>query len=69
MGLKNSNSRNAEKGKCRCRYDAGDLITRIDQLYYKGRGLKNTSTKIVSSWPGGFPSDHFLIVSQFDLTY
>lgn len=43
--------------------------SRIDQLYYKGKGLKNTSTKIVASWPAGFPSDHFLIVSKFDLNY
>ncbi|MCG7852623.1 MAG: hypothetical protein MIO92_08885, partial [Methanosarcinaceae archaeon] len=43
--------------------------SRIDQLYYKGIGLKNISTKVVSSWPGGFPSDHFLIVSKFDLDY
>ncbi len=42
---------------------------RIDQLYYMGKGLKNTSTKTVSSWPGGFPSDHFLIMSKFDLLY
>ncbi len=40
---------------------------RIDQLYYKGKGLKNTSIKVVSSWPTGFPSDHYLIVSEFDL--
>ena len=32
-------------------------------------GLKNTSTKVVSSWPEGFPSDHFLIISKFDLNY
>ncbi len=43
--------------------------SRIDQLYYKGNGLKNTSTKVVSGWPGGFPSDHFLIISEFDLNY
>ena len=42
---------------------------RIDQLYYKGKGLKNTSTKTISSWPTGFPSDHFLIISKFDLNY
>jgi exonuclease III len=42
---------------------------RIDQLYYKGKGLKNTSTKIISTWPNGFPSDHFLIISTFDLNY
>ena len=42
---------------------------RIDQLYYKGKGLKNTSTKIISTWPDGFPSDHFLIISKFDLNY
>ncbi len=42
---------------------------RIDQLYYKGKGLKNISTEIISTWPTGFPSDHFLIVSKFDLNY
>lgn len=42
---------------------------RIDQLYYNGKGLKNTSTKVVSTWPTGFPSDHFLILSTFDLNY
>ncbi len=42
---------------------------RIDQLYYKGKGLKNTSTKVISTWPTGFPSDHFLILSTFDLDY
>ncbi|MEL6253637.1 MAG: endonuclease/exonuclease/phosphatase family protein, partial [Bacteroidota bacterium] len=41
--------------------------TRIDQLYYKGGGLKNTHTEVVSSWPSGFPSDHYLIVSTFKL--
>jgi len=43
--------------------------SRIDQLYYKGAGLKNTSTKIISTWPSGFPSDHYLILSTFDLDY
>lgn len=43
--------------------------SRIDQLYYNGKGLKNISTKVVSEWPTGFPSDHFLIVSKFDLNY
>jgi endonuclease/exonuclease/phosphatase (EEP) superfamily protein YafD len=43
--------------------------SRIDQLYYKGAGLSNTSTRIVSTWPAGFPSDHYLIVSTFDLDY
>ena len=42
---------------------------RIDQLYYKGKGLKNISTKVVSSWPTGFPSDHYLIISKFVLNY
>ena len=42
---------------------------RIDQLYFKGAGLKNTSTRIISTRPGGFPSDHFLILSTFDLDY
>ena len=40
---------------------------RIDQLYYKGKGLKNTFTEVISSWPTGFPSDHYLIVSKFKL--
>jgi len=43
--------------------------SRIDQLYYKGKGLKNISTEVISAWPTGFPSDHFLIVSKFDLNY
>ena len=42
---------------------------RIDQLYYKGAGLQNTSTRIISTWPIGFPSDHFLILATFDLDY
>jgi exonuclease III len=42
---------------------------RIDQLYYKGKGLNNISTKVISSWPAGFPSDHYLIVSKFELDY
>lgn len=41
---------------------------RIDQLYFKGKGLINSSTKVISSHPDGFPSDHFLIVSEFELT-
>lgn len=40
---------------------------RIDQIYYKGRSLKNTATRVISTWPGGFPSDHYLILSCFDL--
>ena len=43
--------------------------SRIDQLYYKGAGLHNTSTRVISTWPTGFPSDHYLIVSTFDLDY
>ena len=39
---------------------------RIDQLYYKGKGFKNTFTEVISKWSGGFPSDHFLIVSKFE---
>lgn len=42
---------------------------RIDQLYYKGKGMENTFTEVISSWPTGFPSDHFLIVSKFKLDY
>jgi len=45
----------------------GDV--RIDQLYYKGKGLTNTSTEVISKWPTGFPSDHYLIVSKFELKY
>lgn len=40
---------------------------RIDQLYYKGKGLINRTTEIISTWPGGFPSDHNLIISKFKL--
>lgn len=40
---------------------------RIDQLYYKGAGLRNTSTRLVTTWPTGFPSDHNLILATFDL--
>ncbi|MFC1782878.1 endonuclease/exonuclease/phosphatase family protein [Planctomycetota bacterium] len=42
---------------------------RIDQLYYKGKGLKNTSMKVVSTWSPGFPSDHYLLIGKFDLNY
>ena len=30
--------------------------------------LKNSFTEVISTWPSGFPSDHFLIVSKFELT-
>lgn len=40
---------------------------RIDQLYYKGAALRNTSTKLISTWAPEFPSDHLLILSTFDL--
>lgn len=42
---------------------------RIDQLYYKGKGLSNTSTEVISTAFGGFPSDHFIILSKFALQY
>ena len=42
---------------------------RIDQLYYKGAGLNNTSTRVISTRDWGFPSDHFMILSRFDLDY
>ena len=42
---------------------------RIDQLYYKGSGLRNTSTSLISTWPTGFPSDHYLIRATFELDY
>ncbi len=41
--------------------------SRIDQLYYKGAQIKNLSTEVLSTWPTGFPSDHYLIVSKFRL--
>jgi endonuclease/exonuclease/phosphatase (EEP) superfamily protein YafD len=40
---------------------------RIDQLYYKGQAFENTSTRIISEWPIGFPSDHYLIRVEFAL--
>ena len=43
--------------------------SRIDQLYYKGRGLKHDSTRVLSTWPSKFPSDHFLIKSIFELDF
>lgn len=42
---------------------------RIDQLYFKGKGLQLQDTEVISSWPGGYPSDHNLIVSKFRLKY
>ena len=42
---------------------------RIDQLYYLGAGLTNTSTKVISTREGDFPSDHYLLLSTFDLHY
>lgn len=41
---------------------------RIDQLYYRGAGFTNASTRVISSRAAGFPSDHFMIVSTFGLT-
>ena len=31
-----------------------DWGERIDQLFYKGKGLNNISTKVIHSWFGGF---------------
>ncbi len=42
---------------------------RIDQMYFKGQGLKNLSTAVHSEWPTQFPSDHYLIKSEFELDY
>lgn len=42
---------------------------RIDQLYYRGSGLTNTATRVISMWDWGFPSDHFLIHAAFDLDF
>jgi endonuclease/exonuclease/phosphatase (EEP) superfamily protein YafD len=38
---------------------------RIDQLYYKG--LRGASTRLIHDWPKGFPSDHYLILTNFIL--
>jgi exonuclease III len=40
---------------------------RIDQLYYKGNALKNTSTKVIGPSTARFPSDHSLIISTFNV--
>ncbi len=40
---------------------------RIDQLYFKGESLKHVATDVLSNWPTGFPSDHYLIKSRFEL--
>jgi len=42
---------------------------RIDQLYYKGSGLENTSTRVISTRSRGYPSDHFMILARFSLGY
>ena len=42
---------------------------RIDQLFYRGAGLTNTSTRVITTHPDGFPSDHNMILSRFDLDY
>jgi len=47
-------------------YESGK---RIDQLYYKGSILKHRSTKTISQWEAGFPSDHYIIKSIFDLAH
>ena len=41
--------------------------SRIDQLYYKGTSLHLKSTRLINSWPAGFPSDHYLLRSVFEL--
>ena len=41
--------------------------SRIDQFYYRGAGLRNRSTKVISTWPSIFPSDHYVIKTTFDL--
>lgn len=40
---------------------------RIDQLYFQGAGVQHRSTKLINSWTKDFPSDHYLIRSQFAL--
>ncbi len=42
---------------------------RIDQMYFKGKGLKHLSTEVHSDWPSKFPSDHYLMRSEFELDY
>lgn len=41
---------------------------RIDQLYFKGKNIRHKQMEVISSWPSGFPSDHYLIVSRFRLS-
>lgn len=43
--------------------------SRIDFLYYRGAGIKPSSFEIVNSFPGGFPSDHNLLICDFELDY
>jgi exonuclease III len=38
---------------------------RIDQLYYKGRALQLKDFKLITTWPGGYPSDHGLMIARF----
>ncbi len=38
---------------------------RIDQLYYKGRALQLQDFKLITTWPGGYPSDHGLMIARF----
>ena len=42
---------------------------RIDQLYYKGSGLTNTYSRVIHLRDWGFPSDHYMIHTEFDLDY
>ncbi len=42
---------------------------RIDQLYFKGTGLKAITSKVYSDWPTKFPSDHYLLKTVFGLDY
>ena len=42
---------------------------RIDQVYFKGKGLKILSTEVHSEWPSKFPPDHYLMRSEFELDY
>jgi endonuclease/exonuclease/phosphatase family metal-dependent hydrolase len=40
---------------------------RIDFIYYKGRGLRATASKVVNEHASGFPSDHAAVVTTFTL--
>lgn len=43
--------------------------SRIDFLYYRGMGITPTAFEIIDQADGGFPSDHNLLICDFELDY